>query len=114
MKIKICPYNDQLDYYRFISPCKDGCGYQKKILKALRLNNARVRTSILFDLEFNKKSEILTVIKAFIKHAQIRKIKIPKIVTLYKMVNEIISGKRRISPNVFNDKILRKNELIYK
>lgn len=108
MNIKICPYNDQLDYYRFVSECKDGCSYKKKILKVLRLNNPRVRSSILFDLELNKKSEILTVVKSFIKHAQIRKIKIPKIVILYKMVNEIIAGKRRISPNVFNDKILRK------
>ena len=32
MKIKIHPYNDQLDYYRFISECKDGCSYKKKKL----------------------------------------------------------------------------------
>ena len=106
MNVNICAYNEQLDYYLFCRNCSEGKAYKKKILKILRLNNARVSSSILYDLERNNKSEILTVVKTFIKHAQIRKIKIPKIVALYKMINEIIAGQRRISPNAFNDKNL--------
>lgn len=106
MKVNICAYNNQLDYYLFCRNCSKGKSYKKKILKVLRLNNARVSSSILYDLELNKRSEILTVVKTFIKHAQIRKISIPNIVALYKMINEIIAGKRRITQYAFNDKNL--------
>lgn len=105
--INILPYNNQLDYYLFTGDSRESNKYRRRILKILRINNARVTSSILYDLENSKKSEILTVVKTFIKHAQLKKIKIPNIVVLYKMINEIIQGKRRIDSRAFHDKNLQ-------
>lgn len=107
LAINIQPYNDQLDYYLFTKDSPEGKKYRKRILKILKNNNYNVSSSILFDLEYGKKSEILTVVKTFIKHAQIKRIRIPHIVALYKMTNEIIQGKRRIENRAFNDKNLK-------
>lgn len=105
--INIQPYNNQLDYYLFTGESRESNKYRKRILKILRINNARVTSSILYDLEYSKKSEILTVVKTFIKHAQLKKVKIPNIIILYKMTNEIIQGKRRIDLRAFHDKNLQ-------
>ena len=108
MGVNVLPYNKKLDYGTFARPCSEGKCYRKKIISILRKNNAMVSSSILQDIQLGHKSEVFTVVKTFIKHAQIRKVKIPTINILYTMINDIIKGKRRIDSRVFNEKIFKK------
>lgn len=94
--VNVCPYNDQFDYCLFVRDCHQGKCYRNKMLKILKTNNARVNSSLLLDIQSGNKSEILTVVKTFIKHAEIKHISIPTIVALYNCVTEIISGEKRI------------------
>ena len=103
MNINIVPYNDQLNYYMFREETHKSKLYRKRMIKILRKNNYNVTSSILYDLQHNIKSEILVVVKSFIKHAQIRKIKISTIIKLYKMIIQISHNERRVNNNVFNE-----------
>ena len=102
--VKILPYHEKLDYYMFMQKTFKGILYRHRIIKILKKNNSRVCSSILYNLERNRKNcEVLTVVKSFISHAQLKKIKIPHISTLYQIIIDIKDGKRRINKNIYKE-----------
>jgi len=102
--VKIMPYDNHLDYYLFLQNSLKGKIYRHKMMNLLKKNNGCVCSSILYDLERNRKNcEVLTVVKSFVNHAQLKKIKIPIINSLYQIIMDIKEGKRRINKNIYKE-----------
>ena len=74
--------------------------------KIMRKNNPNVRSSILYDLEQGRQTEIEYVMGSFIKYGDRLKFKIPYTRAIYRMIKEIESGMRRITPEAFYDPLL--------
>lgn len=101
-RINILPYNDQLDYYKFVEDKR----YRRKIIRLLRKNNKYVRSSALKDIENGKKTEISFVLSLIFEYGRKFKMDIRYISAIYEMVTEIEEGKRQVSDNAFYDKKL--------
>ncbi len=102
-RIKILPYAGKLDYDLFIKKSLKGRIYNHKMVKIIRKNNKDIRSSILYDLEHGRRTEIEYVIGSFIKYGDRLKFEIPYTRAIYAMLKEIESGKRRITPDAFYD-----------
>lgn len=105
-RIKIQPYNCQLDYYKFLERSFSGMLYRFKIIKALKKNNKNIKSSALDDLEMNRQTELDFLIESLISSGERFKIDIRYLKTLNEIFKEIKQGKLRISDNVFYDKRL--------
>lgn len=101
-RINIVPYNDQLDYYKFV----EDKWYRRKIIRVLRKNNKYVRSSALKDIENGKKTELSFVLGLIFDYGKKFKMDIKYISAIYEMVQEIEDGKRVITNNAFYDKKL--------
>lgn len=101
-RINIIPYNDQLDYYKFI----EDRWYRRKIIRILRKNNKYVRSSALKDIENGRKTELSFVLGLIFDYGKKFKMDIKYITAIYEMVKEIEEGKRAVSNNAFYDKKL--------
>ncbi len=102
-RIGIMPYAGKLDYELFTSKSFKGRLYNARMTKILRKNNPNVRSSILYDLEQGKQTEIEYVLGSFIKYSDRLKFKVPYTRAIYEMIKEIESGIRRITPSAFYD-----------
>lgn len=105
-RVKILPYADKLDYELFISKSLKGKFYNHKMTKIIRHNNRHIRSSILYDLEHGRRTEVEYVIGSFIKYGDRLKFDIPYTRAIYAMLKEIENGERRISPDSFYDPTL--------
>lgn len=104
--INITPYNNKLDYYAFTKKSLSGIIYRHKIIKLLYKNNGDIRSSALRDFETKSKCELMVTLNSFLKHCAIKNIYVPYTKELFKMINEIAVGKRRINENAFYEKRL--------
>ena len=95
------PYNDKLDYYRFISDKK----YNKQMIEILRKNNRNIRSSLLDDIERGEKTEIEFLLGAMYNYSSRSKSRTPYINAIYSMIKNIECGKRRVCKNAFCDDI---------
>lgn len=105
-RINILPYAGKLDYELFTNKSFKGRIYNYKMTKIMRKNNPHIRSSILYDLEQGKQTEIEYVLGSFIKYGDRLKFKIPYTRAIYTMIKEIENGMRRISPEAFYDPTL--------
>lgn len=105
-RIKIQPYNGQLDYYKFIEKSFSGMLYRFNIIKVLKKNNKNIKSSALDDLEMNRQTELDFLIESLISSGEKFKIDIRYLKTLNEIFKEIKQGKLRISDDVFYDKRL--------
>lgn len=102
-RIKILPYADKLDYELFISKSLKGRLYNHKMIKIIRKNNKDIRSSILYDLEHGRRTEIEYVMGSFIKYGDRLKFNIPYTRAIYTMLKQIENGTRGIVPDAFYD-----------
>ena len=105
-RIKILPYAGKLDYELFTDKSFKGRLYNHKMTKIMKKNNPNIRSSILYDLEQGRQTEIEYVMGSFIKYGDRLKFKIPYTRAIYRMIKEIESGMRRITPEAFYDPLL--------
>lgn len=106
LNIKICPYDNKLDYYLFTENSFRGKIYRSRIFRLLRINNGNVVSTALRDFEYNRKSELLVVLDSFVKHAGLKHLRIPYTKEIFEMLKEISHGKRRIHELAFYEKRL--------
>ncbi|MGN0961390.1 MAG: ketopantoate reductase family protein [Christensenellales bacterium] len=105
-KIKIIPYNYQLDYYKFVEKTISGWFYRYNIIKLLKKQNGNIKSSALHDLENNEKTEITSQMDRLLNMASKAKLNLKYSGELNNILKEIESGKRNIDSNVFYDKKL--------
>ena len=98
-RIKICPYNDILDYCRFTENSISGKIYKFRILRLLRKQNGFIRSSALLDFERGKKPELLYLLENFLKYAVKSRVDIKYIRQVYNMLLDIYNGNIRIDEN---------------
>lgn len=98
-RIKICPYNNVLDYCKFTENSFSGRIYRHRILKLLRKQNGFIRSSALLDFERGKKPELLYLLENFLKYAIKSRVDIKYIRQVYGILLDIYNGKTRISEN---------------
>ena len=104
--INILPYDDKLDYYKFTKNSFRGKIYRHKIIRLLIKNNGEVRSSALRDFENKRKSELIITMDSFLKHSAQKSIDVPYTKEIFKILNEISKGEKRINENVFYEKRL--------
>ena len=102
-RIKVLPYNDKLDYYKFIDKSFEGRKYNKQMIRILRKNNKYIRSSLLDAIERNKNTDLEFLLGSMYDYSTRKKFKTPYINTIYAMVKEIEDGKKRICKNAFYD-----------
>ena len=100
------PYDDKLDYYEFTKNSFRGKIYRHKIIRLLIKNNGEVRSSALRDFENKRKSELIITMDSFLKHSAQKSIDVPYTKEIFKILNEISKGEKRINENVFYEKRL--------
>ena len=105
-RIKVLPYNNQLDYYLFTSRDLKGLKYNKDMINVLRKNNRNIRSSLLTDIEKGRKTELEFILGNFYNYSSKSKSQTPYINAIYKMVKEIEEGTRRVHKNAFLDEAL--------
>lgn len=105
-RINVLPYNNKLDYYKFVEKSFGGWRYRYKILRLLRKENYYVMSSALQDLENGEKTEVVDILNRFVKMSQRIRVKVPYITEIYNIMKEIEGGERRINEMVFYDKNL--------
>lgn len=103
-RVKIIPYNFQLDYYKFVEKSIKGRLYRHKIIRRLIKQNGKIKSSALKCLENNEKTEITYLIDRFMHLARKGRVTVECIPTLNKILKDIESGKRNIDKNIFHDK----------
>lgn len=109
-KIEVKPYNNQLDYNKFVSRTIGGLIYRHKILKVLRKQNGHIKSSALDNIEHGEKTEIRCLLDTIINYARKTKSCIHCINLLDENLKEIEQGKRTIDKGNIN-KIFK--ELIF-
>ena len=103
LNIKVLPYNNHLDYYKFTEKSLSGLFYRHEIIKLLKKNNKHIKSSALEEIESGKKCELEQVLTGIIAHSRVLGLKNKYLNALYEILKEIIEGKRGITPEVFND-----------
>jgi len=106
MNIKILPYDDHLDYYKFSSKTISGFFYRREMINLLRRNNKDIKSSALDQIECGKKCELKEVLKTFMAYAKVVGVKFKYIKVLYQILEEIICNSRHITINNLKDKRL--------
>jgi len=103
-KIKVIPYNNQLDYSQFVSNSLKGKIYRHKIFKVLAKNNGHIKSSALDDLEHGEQTEIRCLLNSLISYAKNTNVDIPCIRVLDKILLKL--EKRKLTINPCNIKII--------
>lgn len=106
-RIKILPYNNQLDYYKFTDNSFSGKKYRLRIIRLLKNQNGFIRSSALIDFERGKKPELIYLLESFLIFAKKSRVDIKYITRVYNMLVDIYNGKIRIDDD--NVDILMKN-----
>lgn len=95
-RINVQPYNWQLDYEKFVSKSLKGFFYRRKIIKILRKNNSKIKSSALSNIENGEKTEIRCLVDTMINYASKTKTKINCIIELDNMLKDIEQGKASV------------------
>ena len=80
--------------------------YQDEIINLLRKNNPYIKSSALDEIECGKKCELKQVLKTLVAYGKRYNIKMKYVNMLYKILNDVIKGRRIITPDIFKDKEL--------
>ena len=105
-RIKVLPYNDHLDYDKFISSGIDGMIYRHKILKVLKEQNGNIKSSALDDIEHKRKTELRYMLDTLLSYGSKTKTDIRYLKAIDQMLKEIEDGVRKVNKNAFFDKKL--------
>jgi len=95
-RIDVIPYNNQLDYERFVSKTISGAVYRHKIFKVLRKQNGHIKSSALDNLEHGERTEIRCLMDTIINYGKKTNTKIECIKLLDETLKEIEQGKLNI------------------
>lgn len=106
--INVLPYNEQLDYKKFVCNNLSSKIYRHKIIKVLIKQNGNVKSSALDDLENGNRTEIRCLIDTIIKYGDKTNSSTEYISKLSKILREIEDGKRCICNDIFNKISLQK------
>ena len=107
LNIKVMPYNNHLDYYKFIENSISGFLYRREIIKLLKKNNRHIKSSALEEIESGKRCELEQVLTGIVAHARVLGLKTKYLNASYEILKEIIDGKRCITPEIFKDNKLK-------
>ena len=102
-RINVLPYNEQLDYEKFVQKNLSGKIYRHKIIKVLIKQNGNVRSSALNDLENGNRTEIRCLIDTIIKYGKKTRTSTKYISMLSDILKEIEDKKRNICSNIFSN-----------
>ena len=105
-RVKILPYNNQLDYELFVRDTWKAGRYRRQIMNRLGKNNRYVKSSALNALENGKKTELAYQLQVFIDFADKFGIYVEYTRGIYDMLHDIEMGIRRINNNAFYDERL--------
>lgn len=108
-RLNVMPYNQQLDYERFIGKGIKNYFYRHKIIKCLIRNNGHIKSSALDDLEHGSKTEIRCLIDTIISYGHKTNTNIKYLTCLSEILENIEQGKMTINKNIFNRISLQKN-----
>ncbi|MBQ7351434.1 MAG: hypothetical protein IJW59_01000 [Clostridia bacterium] len=102
-RIKIVPYNFQLDYYKLVEKGFAGYNYRRKIARVLQTQNGHIKSSALDDLEKGERTELRCMLDSVITLGKKAGVKIPCIEELDEILSDIETGKQTINPRIFCD-----------
>ena len=105
-RVKIEPYNNQLDYNLFTEDSWKGSRYRRKIMNLLGKNNRYVKSSALHSLEQGKKTELAYILSNFLEYADRMGVYAEYTRGIYDMLQDIEQGIRRINNDAFYDERL--------
>ncbi len=105
-RVKILPYNNQLDYDLFTQNGWKASRYRRKIMNLLGKNNRYVKSSALHSLESGKKTELAYIMDNFMAFADKFGIYAEYTRGVSDMLKDIESGIRRINNDAFYDERL--------
>jgi 2-dehydropantoate 2-reductase len=98
-KINVLPYNEQLDYKKFVSKSINGKVYRRKIFKVLRKQNGHIKSSALDNLEHGERTEIRCLLDSIIKYAEHTSTPIPTIRVMDEILKCLEEHKLNINKN---------------
>lgn len=96
LNINIPDYLGKLNYYKFCGTSFCCKRYAKKMIKVIGKNNPYLISSILKDLDNNKKSEIDYLTGKICRLAKVKNINVPYSNKIVEIIKEIEDGKRTI------------------
>lgn len=105
-RIKVVPYNYQLDYYKFVEKSISGWFYRYDIMKMLKKQNRHVKSSTLHSIENKERIEITILLENILHRAKKVRVDMRYLSALYNILKDIESGRRNIDENVFYDPVL--------
>lgn len=105
-KIKVVPYNYQLDYYKFVEKSISGWFYRYDIMKMLKKQNRNVKSSTLHSIENKERIEITILLENVLYRAKKVRVDMRYLSALYDILKDIESGNRNVNNNVFYDPVL--------
>ena len=108
-RINVLPYNNQLDYSRFIERSYSGAKYRHRIIRALIRQNGMVRSSAIDDLQRGSQTELRCLLDCILEYGKKSKTSTSTLNFLDGILKSIETGKRRINKNIFTDMILNCN-----
>ena len=103
MNINVLPYNEQLDYEKFVSNSLSSKMYRKKIIKALIKQNGMIRSSAIDDLQNGVTTEIRCLLDCILNYGNSVNADICTLKKLDFMLSEIENGKIRINKYILNN-----------
>ena len=96
LNINIPNYLGKLNYYKFCGNSFSNKLYAKKMMKLIGKNNPYLISSILKDIDNNKKSEIDYLTGKICRLANVKNVKTPYSSRIYTMIKQIENGERTI------------------
>jgi ketopantoate reductase len=104
--INVLPYNNKLDYEKFIEHSLSGVKYRHKILRALIYKNGMVRSSAIDDLQNGRHTELRCLLDCILDYGKKSNTCTKTLRFLDGILKDIETGKQRINKNIFADMIL--------
>ena len=105
-RINVLPYNNQLDYNKFVKKSINGMLYRRRIIKMLIRLNGHIKSSALYDIENGNKTEIGCLIDSIKMYGTKTKTSTKYISLLNTVLDEIEEGKRCVCKHVFNELVV--------
>ena len=102
-RINVLPYNNQLEYNKFVERSLSGWLYRRKIIKVLKVQNGNIKSSALEDIENGKPTEIRTVLDTLICYGKRAKLATPTLSAIDEILREVESRNRNIGSYILND-----------
>ena len=94
--VKVPPYCDNLDYYKFVKRGLQGAMYRKQIFHRFATQNGDMSSSILRDLENKKKTELDSMCNRIVEMAKVKGIEVPFNETIANFLYDVEDGKETI------------------